>query len=1730
MKARQFFKILLINFMIAAFLVIYGCGGGGGGSSTTIGSGTPIYNIPPYFEIEGQIWSGVFKETAVGVLRSSDAGSAGEYSLEVHDGSDKNIETGETSVKGNTFRALFEIGNKNSFPSIILRDKKNGLILLRNFTGRLPSIDEIPTGTKIIKIKGITLDPASTARSLLLSEKKVLPDISMINVSAEDVRTGEGIVAFDISGKKTQFEAAADTNFLGGSESVKKLAEIVKTVTTVAINKTGVEALKDDIKTGSAAEIISSFQSITSSENTEIKKIITVNSLAESVSFFGTDVGSSNISVPAKVVSLITDKKTDKKAPVISSLSLETSGSAGDYSLNFKASEKLYRAPEVKIYGRTAIVTEISPDSYNAQAPYATGDINPVSIDINEIYDLAGNRGSRFIVGINVKTVAAAKVETPSSAPVPGTYNGTVEAALSCATPQALIIYSTDGSIPSKTRGITYYSPIKIYKNTLIKAVAYKAGMKESDVFTGEYSIIRTLLKAERPIFSPDPGKYDSEITVKITSSTAGALIRYTTDGSEPSPTNGTLYTGTLSVSSTMTIKAISFSEDNSPSNITTAKYIISPVPISPAPVISGSVSNNGPSIISISCGDPLAKIYYTIDGSEPAISSAILYSGPFELTGAITVKALAATIGSLPSRIVSASFPAEIKTSSPPFFSPAGGKYKMPVCVRISSASAMATIKYTTDGTVPSENNGTLYSAPIIINSNITIKAVAFDEKYAASEIAEAIYQKDTAAIFFIDTEKPKFTASYYKDEALTIPAGINPRLGPGTWYLAIRANEKLKEAPEVTIDSEGVANDMVKTAAAAGNGDNYVISRTIVADEAAPGDTIETIFISGKDEAGNGGTNDMASNASEAAYIDAKKPAAPEISPTAIRADLESAGNTANHINNALTADMTKFAVNIANHALENETGKLFIRIADGGAAHTATGSGVIVSSNAEAANIGGFTETAITGFTDGDIKIEAWLVDLAGNASNIASMNLPGCLDRIASPPALLRIYSSNTTAGKAKISDKLTVRFTPAEPVSTPPKISITGTDRTVTEVAGSYEAAYVMTGDDSEGIVPFAVSYSDEAGNVKTQSATTDNSAVSYDKTPPAVQASIITYPAGGELFRGSSTVNINWEPTGVIDNGGFSATPVSLEYSDDGGSSWYPITAANANSGTLAWTVPSINSENVLIKISFTDLASNKTAVATTTPFTIDSTKPKPVSALLAADNSYVEVSYNEPVFGPAGGAPGVGSFSAIYEQNSGVAATVSISSIKKTDGSDATGGESALRIYFSLSNAPSGSEKIKIGPAGATSLYDIAFNAMSVLEFTAPLTFNDLRPPEITSITIHKSLTYFDIAFSEGVYGPANAKVSVSDLVMTFSQNSGNATAASITSLKRTDGSDLAGGETTVRAWISITGTPSGIETIVIKPASASSIFDSNGNAVAASYVSSPAYLCDALAPPPPSSLIITPIDGTVIANTLNSTNTDMVVTASITAAAATGGSAKLYIDGRHIATDETISADDTLISFDLATTTNGALATIIPTGGVLSAELFDASGNGALSVDANPTLTVNYIRPAAAITYSPAGVVKSGKSLSIDAVFNEPINPASLPMISISGGNTLTATSMTKLDNTHFSYIYTVNASGDGTAQVTLSNATGPCGNPINPIPASGDSFPVDNTKPFANVTYSTDVPVRSRIGLVINVELNEPLAETSLLAIALSAATGGNSLSATAMTKIDGTHYTY
>jgi subtilase family serine protease len=164
--------------------------------------------------------------------------------------------------------------------------------------------------------------------------------------------------------------------------------------------------------------------------------------------------------------------------------------------------------------------------------------------------------------------------------------------------------------------------------------------------------ILVRVLAVAAPIFSPAPGIFATAQTVTLTDATAGAAIYYTTNGTTPT-TSSTLYNGTITVSTTETIKAIAVVSGYAPSTVTSATYTIETAAaaptFSPASGIYSSVQT-----VTISDATPGATIYYTTNGTTPTTSSTV-YSAPIIVFASQTIKAIATAPVYLQSSVASA-------------------------------------------------------------------------------------------------------------------------------------------------------------------------------------------------------------------------------------------------------------------------------------------------------------------------------------------------------------------------------------------------------------------------------------------------------------------------------------------------------------------------------------------------------------------------------------------------------------------------------------------------------------------------------------------------------------------------------------------------------------------------------------------------------------------------------------------------------------------------------------------------------------------------------------------------------------------------------------------------------------------------------------------------------------------------------------------------------------------
>ena len=145
---------------------------------------------------------------------------------------------------------------------------------------------------------------------------------------------------------------------------------------------------------------------------------------------------------------------------------------------------------------------------------------------------------------------------------------------------------------------------------------------------------------------------------------------------------------------------------------------------------------------LEIHSSDANAKIYYTLDGSEPTAANGTLYILPISVDEIVTVKAIAVREGSVTSPVATAAYVFAL-TAKAPVFSVKTGKYSAAQTVALTSETEGAKIYFTTDGTDPTEQS-TCYTAPITVSETCTVKAIAVADGMKVSDIASAVYMID--------------------------------------------------------------------------------------------------------------------------------------------------------------------------------------------------------------------------------------------------------------------------------------------------------------------------------------------------------------------------------------------------------------------------------------------------------------------------------------------------------------------------------------------------------------------------------------------------------------------------------------------------------------------------------------------------------------------------------------------------------------------------------------------------------------------------------------------------------------------------------------------------------------------------------------------------------------------------------------------------------------------------
>lgn len=142
-----------------------------------------------------------------------------------------------------------------------------------------------------------------------------------------------------------------------------------------------------------------------------------------------------------------------------------------------------------------------------------------------------------------------------------------------------------------------------------ISAVAFfvdganNANLPNKTAYFNSLSVSGGLNQVAPPVFNPTGGPLTNGQLISISTTTAGAAIRYTLDGIHPNSTTGTVYSGSLSPSLTrpLTVNAIAYKAGMADSPVTSATY---------NPPASMAVGNNLDGVVDWSTAWPFADVF----------------------------------------------------------------------------------------------------------------------------------------------------------------------------------------------------------------------------------------------------------------------------------------------------------------------------------------------------------------------------------------------------------------------------------------------------------------------------------------------------------------------------------------------------------------------------------------------------------------------------------------------------------------------------------------------------------------------------------------------------------------------------------------------------------------------------------------------------------------------------------------------------------------------------------------------------------------------------------------------------------------------------------------------------------------------------------------------------------------------------------------------------------------
>ncbi len=380
---------------------------------------------------------------------------------------------------------------------------------------------------------------------------------------------------------------------------------------------------------------------------------------------------------------------------------------------------------------------------------------------------------AQFTVSADDLNREAALPPTVSVLPGADDETRTVEMRTETLGDEVRIRFTRDASVPSETVGELYTGPITVTSSQTIRAVAYSPDHPPSTPAEEEIALDGSVAVPQP--YAPS-GVHVDPVSLEFPDLPSGVAVRYTTDGTDPNPSDpssGTTYTDPITIDESIEIRAVAYDESDPTrrSDIIVTQYWITGEVAAPEFSLAGGTFTEVRELV-LSTTTEGASIYYTSDGTLPTTQTGTLYDAPIAVDRSMSVSAIGVKADWVGSPVVSDDY---TFTVADPTASPAGGTYDAAQTVRLESESRGAVIHYTTDGSEPVPGASAVYEAPLSLDADTTIRAVAVRDGWSGSEaITQTYVFRPQAPIF----DPP---AGHYMGSALEVTISSNT---PGTQF----------------------------------------------------------------------------------------------------------------------------------------------------------------------------------------------------------------------------------------------------------------------------------------------------------------------------------------------------------------------------------------------------------------------------------------------------------------------------------------------------------------------------------------------------------------------------------------------------------------------------------------------------------------------------------------------------------------------------------------------------------------------------------------------------------------------------------------------------------------------------------------------------------------------------------------------------------------------------------